>query len=787
MIIQFKSKRFSFFIFIINIFFFYGQAKTEKDILNLEGDPINENDNETENIKIKIREKYKIKKEVNLKRIDDLRVVYFNDFYNYYFKNESNKTELINLVPNVVENYYYSEEKNINFSINWNNINQNSKLFIWIKSNKNLTNNLFQNEKYKHNDDFASYTIFETNNKSEYKFNVNSISDDHITVGVFLFDNESLSQADISNKNEKIPLLFYKKYMEKYCFNCAGTQYINYLLEDKNLNLVKIILENNSFSNIYCLKMEDYNNNNFLFFTIQYNNETNETLKILNPLILGANYQLNMKQKEKIGLFPNISKNNYNYLTYQIVGKDGIYKSSIRNCKDIENCNPSDSNQEIFNFSSITFTKKEFGNNINNTKILFIECESEWCSINVNFYTNNTENTYISSLMPFRKNLRKNNIDNFLINLTNFNNENNIYYLYIETLSGDIDDLHINDSKIEKLEFIKEKNKKSILYEIQKNETYIKIDADENIVYSMAAIYSDKNIERVIMPNMNYRFKIPEKEIKVKIDDRRDIYNKEIYYFVSFYSFDCKIAVYKLNDSNKKVTEQNNISNIYQFNISQMDNEKTFIVTNESENKENCKDDTFDITLFKYEKNFSNPFYSIILSKNRPHIFRFDDKHKEVYYKYYITDKTKDLKIKLFFQNKTKYNVSLFLNNKKYREGNYSKNEIFTTKSKDIKKKCNNETYPCLVYFNITIIDKISHDLTIEVKIYDKTNPSTFYVIGSIIGAGLLLFIIIIIIICICKNNNYMSKLRNEINTISFKDEEESQNRESKEDDDLLY
>ena len=289
------------------------------------------------------------------------------------------------------------------------------------------------------------------------------------------------------------------------------------------------------------------------------------------------------------------------------------------------------------------------------------------------------------------------------------------------------------------------------------------------------------------MPNMNYRFKIPEKEIKVRIDDRRDIYNKEIYYFVSFYSFDCKIAVYKLNDSNKKVTEQNNISNIYQFNISQMDNEKTFIVTNESENKENCKDDTFDITLFKYEKNFSNPFYSIILSKNRPHIFRFDDKHKEVYYKYYITDKTKDLKIKLFFQNKTKYNVSLFLNNKKYREGNYSKNEIFTTKSKDIKKKCNNETYPCLVYFNITIIDKISHDLTIEVKIYDKTNPSTFYVIGSIIGAGLLLFIIIIIIICICKNNNYMSKLRNEINTISFKDEEESQNRESKEDDDLLY
>lgn len=751
MVNHFKSKSFSFFIFIINILFFFGKVIIKKDILSLETEFINEKDKKTENINIKLGEN------------DNLGVICSN----YTEKN------LINIKNNSVDSYYVlKDNKNMNCTVS-GKIPKNFKLVVWTKGNKYLHTEFPVKYYY---DNFTSFTIFEYN--SDKNFTINGTLGDLINIGVLLFDNKSLSQANIKNIDEEILVLFVKNKMEKYCFKFVGIlQDINYLLENENFNFKNIKLKIDKDittynSNIYCLSMNDNYNNSL--FSFQYNNEKIEALKILHPLILGATYKLNMDKNKKIGLIPILSDNNFNYLTYQIVGKVGNYKSSIINCKNISTCNLTLNDQEIFNSSSITFTKNECGNFDNNKKVLFIECISAFCSINANIYTNNT-NPYISTLMPFRKYLRKNKIDSFLINFNNLNNNNDYYYLYIETLSGDIDNLNINEENIKE-----QIDKKAILYK-PKNESDIKIKADENIVYSIAAISFDNiNINEsdlvTIMPNMNYRFKIYKNEIKVKLNYlNENIYNYNINYFLSFYSLNCKISI-KENDSDK----MDNIISINQTNYN-----NTFTVEKESEEKKDSENCIFDVAFFEWGDISNNSFYSIILSENKPHIYKFENDLQEIRYMYYVTDKTKDLKLNLMFSNITNYSISLFLNNSIEPENKYSKNETITIKSKNIKNQCKNETHACLIYFNIRL-EEIKNDLTIEVKIYGKTNSSAFYIIGSFIGSGILLLIIIILIICICKNNNYFNKLKTEINTISFKDEEVSQNRESK-DDDLLY
>ena len=801
-------------IFIINILFFFIKAKTEKN--HLENETLNfTNLYETTDLEIIIGVNCKSKIEAKVEGDGDFSMFLYtrnnpekdcnytnnrNFIQNFSYKKKiwfnkisnnltycirveciispcnynlviQSKDELV-MNPNEIYSYYVSSETvNMNFFINKIEDKKTIKkpmLSIWAKGNKNITSNYTGNNYENETEDNLASYIVDMPNDNSY-FSVTGNLGDFINVGVLLFDDK-ICKYNIENLNGEISLLFIKNHTE-FCFPNKTPNIVS-LLEYGDNNYSNLILKTLHYidNNYYCLKID---NTNYIY-TFQYNNITN-----IAPLMLGATYTFNISNNQKIGLIPMILDKNFKYLTYQFEKQFGICEYSILNCNNYPICDLNNKNKTKLNSTYFTFMNKEYKEYISlidkDQKVLLIECKNESCSINVNFYTDK-KTAYISTLIPFQKYLYEKIVDNFRYFKSTENS-----YLYIESLSGDIEDLSLKEIDVyEKID------KKTILKRIEDNKLNFAIKVGKNIAYSIGDVIIENNnnynITR-IKANMNYRIKLYNKNknttIKIKDMDK----NNETQYFISFYSLKCRIEVnHNIYPIYSNKTKENKIFQYYFDNIT---NSSEFYVSI-IEDDTNCKDNTFDISLFKYDS-----LYNIFLSKDKTYKYIFSNHSSKIKYKYYITDIHKDLKINLLFSKKINFSIFLYLNEKNISDDDdnyFLKEKTRKIESKKIKKNCKNEIHPCIVVLEITLQNlKENDEEDIEVTISDESNSTIFYIICSVVGAGVLLIVIIIIIICICKNGNYLNKLKNEINTISFKDEDESQNRESKEDDDLLY
>ncbi len=690
--------------------------------------------------------------------------------------------EIIELEPGDTYSYYVNEDTlNMNFSITADpNIYKHIisigsyKVTIWAKGYKKLNSDLYgpldnENE----NKEYNTY-IQTIKNKENFILNVNGTQGDLINVGVLIFRSFDFSNYCLipiqSFKGEEINGKFGSKKNVEECFEFKDVE------KDKNIFLeyessisseVRFI---GGLDNYHCL-IKEINNDFYSFNFIKNKNKIN----MLN-LLSNVNYKIIMKKEEKIGLIP-LEMDKSNYFTYQIKDSLGVYKSSILTLKDYPFYNIS--NEKIEQAPSLfTYIKKEYQEVSSpigpNQKMLLIECESQSCSINVTLYDDNNKIS-IEQLKPFYNYIRKDTHNSLQLNLIS----KGTYFLFIDPLMGTFDEFKVELKDAKKSEYNNQ------IYEIEtyntNNQINLNLSSTNNMVYSLAAIDVENNssglIKANIIANMNYMFKINDETKKSEINLVNLNKDKIYYLYISPKTCDINLSFSFAKIINIKLKNRS-YGFFYKENYGNQ-----LIVDYEKENT-NCK---FYISFFEY-KNENNELNYIILPKNNPHIFSFSGDHKQVKYIFFLNEKDKDLTVDIKLNNITKAKFEINLNDFILFNDTINTNQALDIKSKDLEDNCKDDYKPCYINISITLEKSLGEENT-EISIYEKKEEDSKkkkYLIFTVVGGGILFLIIIVIIICSCKNKKSYEQFKQEINTISFKQDEDNKRESNDNEDDLL-
>lgn len=688
--------------------------------------------------------------------------------------------EIIELEPGDTYSYYVNEDTlNMNFSITADpNIYKHIisigsyKVTIWAKGYKKLNSDLYgpldnENE----NKEYNTY-IQTIKNKENFILNVNGTQGDLINVGVLIFRSFDFSNYCLipiqSFKGEEINGKFGSKKNVEECFEFKDVE------KDKNIFLeyessisseVRFI---GGLDNYHCL-IKEINNDFYSFNFIKNKNKIN----MLN-LLSNVNYKIIMKKEEKIGLIP-LEMDKSNYFTYQIKDSLGVYKSSILTLKDYPFYNIS--NEKIEQAPSLfTYIKKEYQEVSSpigpNQKMLLIECESQSCSINVTLYDDNNKIS-IEQLKPFYNYIRKDTHNSLQLNLIS----KGTYFLFIDPLMGTFDEFKVELKDAKKSEYNNQ------IYEIETNDTNnqinLNLSSTNNVVYSLAAIDVENNssglIKANIIANMYYMFKINDETKKSEINLVN--INKDKIYYLSISPKTCDINLSFSLAKNIKLKKRS-YGFFYKENYGNQ-----LIVDYEKENT-NCK---FYISFFEY-KNENNELNYIILPKYNPHTFFFASDHKQVKYKFFLNEKDKDLTVDIKLNNIKETKIEINLNDFILFNDTINTNQALDIKSKDLEDNCKDDYKPCYINISITLEKSLGEENT-EISIYEKKEEDSKkkkYLIFTVVGGGILFLIIIVIIICSCKNKKSYEQFKQEINTISFKQDEDNKRESNDNEDDLL-
>ena len=689
------------------------------------------------------------------------------DSYTYYVDQESINMLFYIDVPKISPSYSNNNETDFHLS-------------IWAKGYKKLSSDLNgkSSEEKKYN---AYIEPVQKDNTYNYTLTIKGTLGDLINVGVLLFDQSNICQTSIEEfEGEEINGIFNSNEMNKVCFRFPEP-YINIL--NKYESLVDIELDQSEYSQskLICLKKNKYN-----FYSFHYTKNKNK-LNVINSII-GANYELNMKRDESIGLIPMLfDKDSSNYLSYQIKELSGIYESSIITLKNYPFYN-SFNEETIKDSFLVTFTSdelKDINSPIGPTqKMLLIICKSEACSINVNLYDKNNKIS-IYELMPFYNYIRNGTENNFLLHNLNLGST---YYLFFESISGPPEEFSLNFENSKQLE-------NSSIYEIKPDKTdyqlNMKLSSKMDNVYRLAAIKVEKSdnddfITANIIPDMNYKFKI-NNGTKYKFVLSNVTYNHIYYLFIR--SSDCTIDLSQ--PTNKEIINIKNQNNSYGYFYKYNTNEKEQPLIVESQSSD-CK---FDVSFFKYKYSNKELNY-IILKKNQIYIFAFSNEdYKQVKYMLTFTKKKLNfnLNVKLInIEKDAKCEIKLYLNDNNFQNETLNKEKNIKIETDNLNKYCKNNYKPCIFTFDLTL-DKIKGKEIAEVLINDDivdytSDKKKFFLILTVAGGGALFLIIVIIIICACRSKISSDRLTKEVNTISFKeDEDKDYNPRDSKTDDLLY
>ena len=774
-----------------------------------------------------------------------LSVICSKESCNYKFKIEPR--EKLELELGQLYTYYVTDEtRTMNFSINGIPIlqegNPNGKLSIWAKGYQKITSELKSESKnmaneLKRNKDGIEVYLIPVQNNVEFNiiFKVDGIPGDLINIGVLLFNNENICQTPIKDLGNQISGLLIKNYMEKSFFIFPGNEKPNINTPLKNEASTNFEAYNHDNKNIYSINMNsnlDENFNDNFLYSFQYNineEKQNNTINIYSPLELGKFHEINMIKGQNIGLVPKLTNGYFEYLTYKILEKKGKFKAYILNCENYPLCKRPENPEYLINYNAVSRTFSNYSFNTystinNNQTMMIIECESDFCLINANIYTENNK-TDFESLISYQ-NYQIGGVNE---KLTINSIPHCIVYIYFNTPSTSsrsyLSYYHVISAheyywgEFYFYEIIEDKK-------FRPNKDYFdySFEIRENLIYSVSLAVINKNDtdadELTIYPGMYYVLlmnnnKTNDTIVKTMNPNQKDKNDGDIYY-LTFYSSYCYIEANRLpNGENKYILNDENEIYYYFYDISNNNNE--FKIT-----KSEKSDCSVHVSLFKY-KNFNNELNSIFLYLRSSHIFVFDQNNNEVKYRYLLDGKHKEIEIKIDLTNLTKCNISSLYINDNETLKDIALNPSITNSIKlldDLINNCKDYFQPCKIEFTL-FAEEIKENSFVEVQIKERNhkwpdvdenppnpptpvnpenppdkppvnppdnppvNPSNnppdnnnkkLYLILGIILGSVLLIVIIIIVIFVCKTKNSFDELQKKVNSISYVEDKDKDN-----------
>jgi len=648
----------------------------------------------------------------------------------------------------------------------------NCKISIWTKGNKELQSDL--NLTNIHSKKYRGYHAYIIDNQESKEINLNltikAKVGDFIEIGALFINGDNYVQ----NKEINNVFGFFKKgvfenikFDYPFPISCVDLYDQEALVYPgiENYNIKEGILK---MKNKYGL--DEY------FYSFECKDKRKKYFNRLNqflPLIDGAMYQISVYNDEVFGLISMKPDDDFQYLTYYMKEDYNIFNASILNCDNYPLCTMNETNERTLlyhNFSSITYNKndcKDISPISKNQKILILRKNDKnvFCSILVNMYTNK-HNITLRPDVTLLKNIKKGSEETFIVSLNTLLIEKIIkkysmtkfkFFLNVEILSGEIE-LELKEGNLYKHE-----NK--YLYEKESGKIdffNFKIKAKKNSVYNIA-IYFETEL-KFLVPQANYLLKFNDDLNKNQLTIMRLEKIKDNI-IVSFYNAKSKISVEKLDYY--EIQETNNFfQDLYEKNES-IYNVK---LKNKRENSNSY--------------NMSSYINYVILAKGIPHPFLFDNsKFKKINYMYLYDEENEDLKIHFTLNDNTKYNLSVLINDKQYKNyNNISKKYSYIELDKNAIKNNSVSDQLCRINFIVSPQNSNNNSIMeitinpIESKINSSGGSSSsilnnkiFQIVGSIILALLIILIIVISILCYTKKAN--KNLIDKINKTSFQDE----------------
>ena len=715
--------------------------------------------------------------------------------YTYYITKE-NKNMKFKLVGATFINYDRSSLTSYN----------TSRLSIWAKGSLDLSTTLSINENVhtKNTKNLYSY-IVELNNDTnsiDYDFNVIGTEGDLIKIGVVLFSKYCICQTVVTDQNMEIIGFLKKGILEQALILLQKSKnlsfdYDNYKDYDSSIEQLKP-----SFSYSYNTELDEngysFSGQNIeeKFYLMEFKKaQSNQNYIYPLQARIGATYQITLKKDEISSLLP--MKTDSDFITYQVWAEKGTFKANILNCQNYPFCKIENNLTPLmeYNSASASYSSSEYGQISPiqlNQKILFLKCNSEECKFYVNIYTEKN-NIIIYPSIPMYRFLRAGNEDHFIIDSLK---DNKTYSIHLEILT------ELSNATIT-FEGKKYTKNSMILYEFTKeqNKKYpLKIKANDNTIYSIIIRLQS---EGALVSQMNYL-------INHKVNTTYNIYNIPVkgensLYFLGISPFDSEIEVFRFNtfgNSSKLVQIENYSQDKNYVNTVPSIYEKYKITPKNENSNENL---LMRFSLFKTIEN-ENGYDSIILPYNYVYPYIFNANMTIAKFAYLHPDNRKGFSLVVEVSNEAKYSLVLYINEQ--RNDSYtidSNNNIINITSEVLKDKQSYYYQPIKINFLISP-KTINNSELVKLKIKEFIEPSKNKGNGEgnnnksgsgnddktkrlilIIGCsaiGVLVVVVVIVIILLFKNKKSYDKLKDQVNSISFKKDEALQ-RDSK-DDDLL-
>ena len=723
--------------------------------------------------------------------------------YTYYITKE-NKNMKFKLVGATFINYDRSSLTSYN----------TSRLSIWAKGSLDLSTTLSINEKVhtKNTKNLYSY-IVELNNDTnsiDYDFNVNGTEGDLIKIGVVLFSKYCICQTVVTDQNMEIIGFLKKGVLEQALILLQKSKNLSFAYEKYKDYDSSIEQLHPSFSYSYNTELDEngysFSGQNIedKFYLMEFKKaQSNQNYIYPLQARIGATYTINLKNGEINSLLP--MKTDSEFITYQVWAEYGTFKANILNCQNYPFCKNEDGLIQLmeYNSASASYSSSEYGKISPiqlNQKVLFLKCNSAECKFYVNIYTEKN-NIIIYPSIPMYRFLRAGNEDHFIIDSLE---DNKTYSIYLEILT------ELSNATIT-FEGKKYTKNSMILYEFTKeqNKKYpLKIKANNNTIYSIIIRLQSEGA--ALVSQMNYL-------INHKVNTTYNIYSYPVkgensLHFLGISPFDSEIEVFRFNQISGNSSKLEQIENYSQdknyVNTLPSIYEKYNITPKNGRPSENL---LMRISLFRTIET-ENGYDSIILPYNYAYPYMFNSNMTIAKFAYLHPDNRKGFSLVVEVSNEAKYSLVLYINEQ--RNGSYtidSNNNIINITSEVLKDKQSYYYQPIKINFLISP-KTINNSELVKLKIKEFIEPSKNKGNGDgdgkgkgnnnqsgsgnddktkrlilIIGCsaiGVLVVVVVIVIILLFKNKKSYDKLKDQVNSISFKKDEALQ-RDSK-DDDLL-
>lgn len=700
-------------------------------------------------------------------------MIYLGQPYNYYVTEENkNTTFTICIQPDKYDYYNILNDYDL-------------KATIWAKGNYDITSELKVEDYAKHPKYNAYLFYIPSLEEIEYEFNVKGTVGDLINIGGLFFDGMNICAHIIKDLGIEISLFLVKGKLDDAVFLNSNTSGIIRSIYhfDYDYEYSNFLNDENSTKGDYkkiFIRLDPYDF--FSFSSLQIigytdiETKTQKKINIYPPQYLGYTYERNVNMGEIIGLIPMNPGKDFNYLTYHTALKEGYFKAYIYECENYPLCkldsNTLNKSEKLldYNSASITYNKSEYNENITSIskkqKMLLLTCQSKSCTFYTSMYTNNNNLNVILSV-PYYKYIKENNDDNYymtikksIMNSFSIMQANIYIYINIEVISGNIS---LNPKENE--DYLNN-NKKLISFRMDKLKDFsLKIKANSNSIYSIAASIHTDEID-LLTPNINYLLKINNSNYENSLIFVDELNSAKPNYFGFFYQ-NCNIEV-KYNNTTKKVNN-NNYFQDYQT-INNKVNSILYKINKENNENNNC---FFSASMYNLEEEKN----SIILEAEAKYPFLFNNNNKKIKFMHIDTEKEKGLQINLDILDKSKCNLTLFLNDQEIKKFNINESNYIVVNSERLMSNCKEENQPCKINFilntetsdNSKIEIQLSHQITKDDNwdsfndddddnednkkdhdSEDKDNNKTLYIVLGVVG-GFIIILLVVILILKCK------------------------------------